>query len=153
MKILITAAATAQAYQLERTLEEGQEVCFADSAELPDFMFQNKKFIRIPKGDAPSFAHELLTVCLDHDITRVFPLRSEEVIALSESKVLFSEYGIEVVVPSVECLKNLTFRSKPGTVIFKIPGRPNSEVPSHIDCGIFLSDPASPGNVSIFSAS
>ncbi|WP_374163448.1 hypothetical protein [Arcticibacter sp. MXS-1] len=153
VKVLITAAATAQAYQLERILGEGVDTCFADSGELPGFMFKNKKFLTIQKGSAVSFAHELLTTCLDYEITHVFLLRREEIIALSEARTLFTEYGIEVVVPSAKIVKRLPFRTKPGSIGVKANGFHIGEVPLDADRGVFLSSPDDSGNFSIFSVS
>ena len=99
MNILITAASTAQAYQLERFLDSGGTIFFADSVELPQVMLKDKQFVKIPKPENPSFAHLLLTVCLDRQIEKLFPLRRLEVLALAEARQLFDEYGIEVVVP------------------------------------------------------
>ena len=87
MNILITAAATAQAYHLQRLLNTDDSIYLADYEELPQVVLKGTKFLKIPSGNSPSFAHLLLTVCLDNDIEKVCPLRSEEVIAHLQSKV------------------------------------------------------------------
>jgi len=90
-KILITAANSPKAYQLAHILPQ-QEIVFADAA------FQS--FI-IPDENRSSYAHELLSLCLDHQIERVFPLKSKEIKALAEAKVLFKEYDIEICIPDL----------------------------------------------------
>ena len=117
MNILITAATTVQAYQVERLIGSGEIMVFlGDSAELPQFMLKNSKLIKIPAGSSPSFAHELLTICLDKEIAKVYPLRKEEVKALAEARTLFEEYGIKVMAPSLETIKSLEMRSGPGVI-------------------------------------
>lgn len=104
MSVLITAASHAEAYKLERLLQL-QDVVFADSQELPQLAFPGKKFLRIPKGSSPSYAHEVLDIALNNGIERIFPLYGEELLPLAESRQLFFEYGISVIVPSVLWLK------------------------------------------------
>lgn len=141
MNILITAAATAHAYQVERLIDKGEGTIFlGDSAELPEFMLKNSKLIRIPAGSSPSFAHELLTICLDKEIVRVYPLRKDEVKPLSESMTLFAEYGIRVMVPSLDAIASLEMSGGNGVV--RIDER----------TGILITDAKSSGNgVSIFT--
>ncbi len=90
-KTLITAASNATAYQLAYHLLH-HEILFADT--------KDQKLI-IPEGNKLSFAHELLSLCLDLDITLVFPLKLSEQKALAEAKVLFEEYGITLALPDL----------------------------------------------------
>ncbi|WP_036691877.1 hypothetical protein [Pedobacter glucosidilyticus] len=90
-KVLITAASNANAYQLAYHLPH-HEILFADT--------EGQKII-IPDGNKSSFAHELLSLCLDLDITLVFPLKLSEQKALAEAKVLFEEYGISLALPDL----------------------------------------------------
>ena len=39
----------------------------------------------------------MLTLCLDKNIGKVYALRDEELSLLQEAKLLFEEYGIELV--------------------------------------------------------
>jgi hypothetical protein len=96
-KILITAANTAHAYLLANLIKD-EEIIFADSTL--------QKFL-IPKYTSPSFAHELLSLSLDHHIDCIFPIHKEEIELLSESKILFSEYGIDIIIPDLIQLQNL----------------------------------------------
>lgn len=98
MPVLITGAAAAAAHRLSRILGDSQ-VIFADQQDLPGALFSKTKFIQIPSGGSPSFAHQLLTLCLDHAIDVVFPLRREELKPLAESKRLFEEYNIDLIIP------------------------------------------------------
>lgn len=153
MNILITAAATAQAYQLERMVGGMGSVFFADSAELPQFMLKNKKFIKISEGSAPSFAHELLGICLDQQIERVFPLRKGEIKALSESRTLFMEYGIRVIVPPLPALEKMEMRNGPGQIVIKSDLSDHASLPVDADFGLFLINEEYPDNrITIFTA-
>lgn len=104
MKILITAAATAQAHRLKQLLNKNATFIYADQDDLPAYMGKENALARIPKGSSPSFAHELLTLCLDMQVDYVYPLRKEEIIALAEARQLFAEYHIKVVVPKKEVI-------------------------------------------------
>lgn len=104
MSVLITAASHAEAYKLERLLQL-PDVIFADYQELPHLAFSGKQYIRIPRGNSPSYAHEMLDIALNRGIERIFPLYNEELLPLAESRQLFLEYGISVLVPTVLWLK------------------------------------------------
>lgn len=97
MAILITAASYAVAYKLERILNES-EVYFAEQIEMP--AIPGKKIIRIPDAASSIFTSEMLKICLDHQIDKIFPLREAEIKELSEANQLFSEYGINIIIPS-----------------------------------------------------
>jgi hypothetical protein len=99
MAILITAASFAVAYKLERFLNE-PEVYFAEQTEMP--AIPGKKFIRIPDASSPIFTSEILKICLDNQIVKVFPLKRSEIKELSKANQLFSEYGISIIIPSDE---------------------------------------------------
>jgi len=89
LKNLITSAHKSSSYELALLLNSHENV-FGDSS------FASNHF---PSVDSVSFAHELLTYCLDHDIDRVFPVRTGELSCLLDTKVLFSEFGIEIMLP------------------------------------------------------
>lgn len=99
MNILITGATTSKAYQLERLLNRPEDIILADSAELPAFMLKSKRFLRIPDENASTFVHEVLALCLDHDVKEVYPLKPQEIAGLVSARQLFEEYGIRVVTP------------------------------------------------------
>ncbi|MDB5121659.1 MAG: hypothetical protein JWN56_2877 [Sphingobacteriales bacterium] len=101
--ILITGASDAKAYRLQQYVK-GDIIIFADHQDLPQLPSSSRKFIKIPQGDAPTYAHELLSVCLDHQVSKVYPLHKTEVFALSEAAILFAEYGITLVIPDQQWL-------------------------------------------------
>ena len=96
MNILITAANSAEAHRLKNQLD-AENVILGDYMELPAFMLKSANMIRLPNPSSESYAHEMLTVCLDKEINSVYALREEELINLLKAEQLFNEYGIEVV--------------------------------------------------------
>jgi hypothetical protein len=106
MPVLITGAADAAAYRLHRSLNI-EDVVFADQQDLPQIPFSKTKFIQIPDGNSPAFAHNLLTLCLDHSIDVIFPLRRSELASLATTKKLFEEYQIQVIAPDPEVVDAL----------------------------------------------
>lgn len=99
MAILITAASFSMAYKLERFLNES-EVYFAEQIEMP--AISGKRFLRIPDVSSPIFTSELLKLCLDNQIVKIFPLKQAEIEELSKADQLFKEYGINIIIPSNE---------------------------------------------------
>ncbi|MGV3510243.1 MAG: hypothetical protein ACO1N7_13200 [Sphingobacteriaceae bacterium] len=139
MNILITAAATAQAYQLQRLLGNTDIVFLGDFVELPQVMLKDKKLIKIPAGDSSSFAHLLLTICLDQQIEKVYPLRKAEILALSEARQLFDEYGIKIMVPDKTQLQGLFNTGIKGKIIVK----DDPALENLPDRGVFVQDESS----------
>ena len=146
MAVLITAAAYSAAFKLERMLSTS-EVYFGEQEDMP--AIPGKKFIRIPGALTPSFTNEMLKICLDHRITDVFPLKSDEVIELSKARQLFEEYGIHIIIPSNKWIQNELNDSLPnssnililsgGKVIAgELPGK--SSLPENEESGIFSWD-------------
>ena len=91
MKTLITSANAAAAHQLKNKLNI-DTVILGDYLALPDFMVKAGKMIRLPDPQSGSYAHQMLTLCLDNDIGAVYPLRAAETALLKESEKLFNEY-------------------------------------------------------------
>ena len=89
MKILITSKKHIASYQLAFLLKEN-DIIFGES------------FTDFPLENSNSLAHQLLAFCLTHQIEKVFPLRYSELEALAESKVLFEEFGIDVMLSNTE---------------------------------------------------
>lgn len=136
MNILITAASFAQAYQLQRSLNTNDVVFFADSVDLPQVMLKDKKFVKIPSGESSSFSHLLLTICLDLQIEKVYPLRKTEILALAEARQLFDEYGIKLMVPDKSLIMGLLNKGVKGEIIVK----DDSDTADLPDRGIFFKD-------------
>ena len=95
MKALVTSANSAAAHQLKNKLS-GSDVILGDYRELPDFMVQSGKMIRLPDPASGSYSHQMLTLCLDNGINKLYPLREEEATLLKEAEQLFKEYDIDV---------------------------------------------------------
>lgn len=106
MPVLITGAATAGAHRLQRILELDQ-VIFADQQDLPKALFTKTQFFQIAGGNSSAFAHQLLRLALDQSVDMIFPLRRDEIAALSETKKLFGEYNIDIIVPDLAELAEL----------------------------------------------
>jgi len=98
MPALITGASNAAAFRLARLFSE-KDLVFGSNEPLSNF--SSFKFITIPKATSPSFSHELLKICLDNQINEIFPLLKNEIIELASSKVLFEEFNIKIIAPSI----------------------------------------------------
>lgn len=94
MAILITAASFSLAYKLERSLNQS-EVYFADQIQMPAIF--GKKFIQLPDSSSTIFISEVLKLCLDNNITRIYPLKRSEIKELLNADQLFKEYGINII--------------------------------------------------------
>jgi len=99
MFILITAATSAQAYKLKNRLN-AENIILGDYLELPAIMLKSTNMIKLPNPASASYAHEMLTLCLDKQIDTVYALGKDECVSLEQAKQLFAEYGIEIVLGS-----------------------------------------------------
>jgi hypothetical protein len=95
MYTLITGAATSMAYKAKNSLGT-ENIILGDYAELPKTMLSNT-MIQLPNPASPSYAHQMLALCLDKEIDHIYPLKKEEQSLLSSTKQLFAEYGITIV--------------------------------------------------------
>lgn len=95
---LITAATSSSAHKIKNTLNS-DHVILGDYMDLPDFMLKPGKLIRIPSPASASYAHQMLTLCLDNDITTVYPLKADEASQLHEAALLFNEFNIQILNP------------------------------------------------------
>ena len=93
MSTLITAAATARAYQVKNSVADG-EIYLGDYQALPDVMIASGKMLKLPDPANSTYIHEILALCLDKDIISMYPLRQTEQQLLKEAVLLFNEYGI-----------------------------------------------------------
>ena len=96
MFTLITAASTAAAYQLKNLLNSG-DVLLGDYQELPEIMVKSGKMLVLPDPQSLSYTHQMLALCLDKNIDKVYALRKEEIELLLGSKQLFHEYDIVIL--------------------------------------------------------
>lgn len=96
MNVLITAANSAEAYQLKSKLN-AWSILLGDYLDLPEIMIKSGKMLRLPDPKSVSYMHEMLTLCLDKNIDTLYVLREDEAVLLKESEQLFTEYGIAIV--------------------------------------------------------
>lgn len=113
--LLITFGTRALAQRLSNLLKNDFTIHFATSEEVPVFL--NSKFMVIPVGSNPTYAHELLKICLDQQIQILLPIGLSEVKAIAEAKVLFEEYNIQVLTPSLEELEEVFVFTNPATSV------------------------------------
>ncbi|MCD8742068.1 hypothetical protein LT679_15750 [Mucilaginibacter roseus] len=94
---LITGATNARAHQLKQTL--GDKILLGDYRELPAFMIEAGKMLQLPHPSSASYAHQMLTLCLDKGVVAVFPLEQQEAVLLAEAAQLFNEFNIVLHLP------------------------------------------------------
>lgn len=158
MAVLITGAATAEAHRLNRALRL-DNVVFADNIDLPQMLFKETKFLKIPHGDSSSFAHQLLALALDHQVDLILPLRKDELHALAPARKLFDEYGIKVIVPAQQVLNELlpsaNRQAQEFLILFEgliLNGRVMELIHLPADTGIFSVNREDFSSVSLFVA-
>ena len=96
--ILITYGTRPFAQRLGRMLSSHYHLAYASSEPFPEIL-QKQHYHRIPTGSNPTFAHEVLKLCLDKGCQMLLPLGKIELEPLQEARVLFEEYGISVLMP------------------------------------------------------
>lgn len=96
--ILITYGTRPFAQRVGRLLSSRYEVAYASSEPFPDILL-NQNYHRVPTGGNPTFAHEILKLCLDKGYQMILPLGKMEGQPLNEARVLLEEYGIAVLLP------------------------------------------------------
>ena len=95
MSVLITGSAGSAAYKIKNRLAiEG--IMMGDYAALPSIML-SAKMIQLPDPASVSYAHQMLTLCLDKGINTVYVVKEEEWKLLQEAAKLFEEYGVDLV--------------------------------------------------------
>ncbi|MCX8020603.1 MAG: ATP-grasp domain-containing protein [Chitinophagaceae bacterium] len=113
--ILMTGAGAPGAAGIIKCLSVADKICLflvdknpeAYSRYLPNPNISG--FEKVPSGNEPEYANELLRLCKKYEIDIVFPLVTNELIALSESLNLFHENGIKIPItplPSLEIAIN-----------------------------------------------
>ncbi len=114
-KMLLTFGTRAFSQRLAKQFGQQFELLMATSEEVPSFLAS--KYLPIPTGLNPVFSHELLKLCLDHHIQYLLPLGLSEIQSLSATKVLFEEYGIEVLCPASDELSDLFVIENPNSSV------------------------------------
>lgn len=123
MSILITAANSAQAYQLKNILGAEAAILLGDYLEIPDLLVRSGKMIRTPAPQGNAFIHEMLALCLDKGVDKVFALRRSELLPLAEARQLFAEFDITLYIPEREMITEGKGHHVDGRVVIIENGR------------------------------
>jgi hypothetical protein len=67
-----------------------------DFNDIPAVMFKNGMMVKLPHPEAVAYPHQMLTFCLDNNVSAVYTLNTEEFKALEPAMQLFKEYGIDI---------------------------------------------------------
>lgn len=112
-KILITYGTRPFGQRIAQQLSEKLTVQLVSCEAVPDLFVKSGRVKVIPHGVNPTYAHELLKVCLDLEIDYVLPLGRSEIETLTGNAILFEEYGIQVLLPSKELLNEIFLIENP----------------------------------------
>ncbi|MGJ1195364.1 hypothetical protein ACR777_01020 [Sphingobacterium spiritivorum] len=112
-KLLITYGTRGLAQRIARLMENRISVQLASSEDIPGILVTSGKVIQIPAGGQSTYAHEVLKVSLDQDISYILPLGKDEVSVLAEAEVLFEEYGIRLLLPGKELMPDIFVLENP----------------------------------------
>lgn len=96
---MITGGKSAGTLKLLKAFE-GHEVILADYGDTPAFGSAAYTFISLGEQN-DAIAHNLLNTALDHNVDCLLPLHEFEISQLSKSLVLFEEFNITVLLPSL----------------------------------------------------
>lgn len=100
MKILLTGGKSAVALKLLKAFTK-YKVVLADYGEVPLFATKDYQLISLGTKNEEVLAHTLLNNCLNEGVDAILPIHSFEIEALAKAEVLFNEFNIEVLLPSV----------------------------------------------------
>ena len=114
-KLLITFGTRPLAQRLSKLLQNKFEILFATSEDVPSFLSLN--YAKIPTGVNPTYAHELLKLSLDRQIDYVLPLGQTEIGSIVEAKILFEEYGIQLLCPEKAMFQQVFVLENPNSSI------------------------------------
>ncbi|WP_316803621.1 hypothetical protein [Pedobacter nototheniae] len=107
MKILITGGNNAKTLKLLKAFPN-HFVLLADYGDVPGILTEEYGFASLGALNKESIAHILLNFCITESIDSIIPLHDYEIEPLAKSAVLFGEYGIQVLLPSLEKLDDFT---------------------------------------------
>lgn len=96
--ILITYGTRPLAQRAGKIAQQLHHTLFATCEEIPSIFAST--YHKIPHGANPVFAHELLKLCLDQGVDYILPMEPSECTTLADTRVLFEEYGISVLLPT-----------------------------------------------------
>ena len=87
---------SANAHRL-KTIMSTEKIILGDYADIPVFMLQPGKMIKLPNPASDSYTHQMLTLCLDNNISQLYALEEAEYGILALATQLFDEYGIQIL--------------------------------------------------------
>ncbi|GHE23701.1 hypothetical protein [Sphingobacterium griseoflavum] len=117
-KLLITYGTRPFAQRLGRMLSTRFSCHYASSEPFPELLLKGD-YRKIPTGANPTFAHELLKLSLDEGYSYVLPLGKMELQVLHETRMLFEEYGVAVLLPD-QLTTRLLVENPPSAVEVRI---------------------------------
>lgn len=100
-KILITYGTRPLSQRVAKRFGSCFSFLFATSEPFPDVL-ESKGYCKIPKSDESSYEHMLLDISLSNDVKYILPMDHSESERLSKVRVLYAEYGIEILIPEVK---------------------------------------------------
>jgi len=103
LKILITGGNNAKALKLMKAFPS-HFVLLADYGEVAAIATEKYAFTSLGILNQESIAHILLNFCITEGIDCIIPLHRYEIEPLAKSAVLFSEYGIQVLLPDADSI-------------------------------------------------
>ena len=87
-------------------------VLLADYGDVPGIVTENYAFSSLGVLNKDSIAHILLNFCITEAIDCIVPLHHYELEPLAKSAVLFSEYGIQVLLPDAAIIADYLAEEK-----------------------------------------
>jgi hypothetical protein len=87
---------SASAHRLKTALST-EKIILGDYADIPAFMLQPGKMIKLPNPASDSYTHQMLALCLDNNIKQLYVLEEPEYQVLVLATQLFDEYGIQIL--------------------------------------------------------
>ncbi len=87
---------SANAHRVQKLLST-EKVVLGDYADIPAFMLQTGKMLKLPNPASDSYTHQMLTLCLDNGIAQLYALQEKEYRVLALATQLFDEYGIQIL--------------------------------------------------------
>lgn len=87
---------SANAHRL-KTILSTEKIILGDHADIPAFMLQPGKMIKLPNPASDSYTHQMLALSLDNNISQLYALEEAEYQILALATQLFDEYGIQIL--------------------------------------------------------
>ncbi len=112
-RVLMTQGTRPFAQRVAKLLPARWHTFFGSADEMPEVLLGTGNYLRIPKWSSPTYAHEMLKICLDLEVDTLFPLGTGELQLLAASMQLFGEYGIDLWAPDVADLEEMVIMENP----------------------------------------